>query len=244
MNIVAFTLGIAVLILGTLSYRMSGQRPFGIFTLLFGGAVLYILVEVLRLYSRVAAGVFGNAIPVVALILSGIANGLLGYAVPVLAFQLVNRGISRLRASLHGIVILLLIAIGVLDDLFPATVLPWVDTAALSCLLLYGIGVVVLGFRRIEEPTLRALARSAIIITLAMSVVVVVERWLRARPSAPSFVRDYGFAELGFSLAITILLLVYALKYLFKATLRPRRPYRIVSWRSTAFHRASGRSFR
>jgi DNA-binding CsgD family transcriptional regulator len=63
----------------------------------------------------------------------------------------------------------------------------------------------------------RELARGAIIISLVMSVMVAAERWLRSRPYSPSIVLEYGFAELGYFLAVTILLLVYALKYLFKS---------------------------
>ena len=217
MNIVAFSLGIVVLILGILSFRRSGRLSFRIFTLLFGGAVLYVLVEILRLYSNVAAGVFGNTIPVVAMVLSGMANGLVGYAIPVLAFQLVNLRISPPRASLHGAAILLLIALGVLDDVFPSSFLPMADAAAIFALQLYGMAVVVGSFRRIEEATVKELARGAIIVSLVMSLVVGAERWLRSRSFATPFVRQYGFAELAYFLAITLLLLVYALKYLFKA---------------------------
>jgi hypothetical protein len=152
MDIVAFSLGIVVLALGILSFRRSGRRSFRIFTLLFGGAVLYVLVDLLRMYSRVATGVFGDATPLVVLIFSGIANGLVGYAIPVLAFDLVSRRISPLRAGFHGLGILILIALGVLDDIFPATFLRMLDVAAISCLQLYGMAVVILGFRRIEDP--------------------------------------------------------------------------------------------
>jgi DNA-binding CsgD family transcriptional regulator len=215
-NIVAFSLGIVVLILGTLSFQRSGRAPFRIFTLLFSGAIIYLLQEIIRLYSRATLAVFGDALPQVSMVLSGIANGLVAYAIPVLALQLVNRRMSRAGMIVHGVVIALLLAVGILDDLFPATLLPAANLVALTCLQLYGMAVVAFGFKRIQDPTVRSLACTSIVIALIMVVLISAEHWVGSLPGSPPLLREYGFAELGYYLAAAILLLVYALRYLFK----------------------------
>ena len=215
-NIVAFSLGIVVLILGTLSFQRSGRTPFRIFTLLFGGAIIYLLLETIRLYSRAVLAVLGDALPEVSMVLSGIANGLMAYAIPVLASQLINWRMPRVAMIVHGVVIALLVAVGILDDLFPATLLPAANFVALTCLQVYGMAVVAFGFKRIQDPTVRSLARTSIVIALIMVVLVSAEHMVGSLPGSPPLLREYGFAELGYYMAAAILLLVYALKYLFK----------------------------
>jgi DNA-binding CsgD family transcriptional regulator len=216
-NIVAFSLGIVVLILGTFSFQRSGRTPFRIFTILFGGAIIYLLLEMIRLYSRAVLAVRGDALLEVSMVLSGVANGLVAYAIPVLASQLINWRMPRAGMIVHGVVIALLVAVGFLDDLFPATLLPAANLVALTCLQVYGMAVVAFGFKRIQDPTVRSLARTSIVIALIMVVLITAEHLARSLPGSPPLLREYGFAELGYYLAAAILLLVYALKYLFKS---------------------------
>jgi DNA-binding CsgD family transcriptional regulator len=222
MNIVAFSLGIVVVILGILSYRRSGRLPFQIFALLFTGAILFLLVDTLVLYARAARGVFGGAMPFVAMMLSGAASGLLAYTIPVFAFQLVDRKFTLAGSIVHALVIVAFVALGVLDDLLPSPFLYALQVAAISCLQLYGIYIVVSNFKRIADPTVRSLVRKAIFIALVMIVLTVIERFAKTRPFAPSFIREYGLVELAYCLSAEILLLVYALKYLFKPVTKPK----------------------
>jgi DNA-binding CsgD family transcriptional regulator len=217
MNIVAFSLGFVVLILSSLAFRRSGSSPFRVFTVLFGGSLIYLLLEMIRLYNQAALVIPRGELSGVSLVLSAVANGLVGYAIPLLAYQLVNRRISRAGWTAHALVIALLVTLGILDDLFPATPLPVVGLVALACLQVYGMAVVVFNLRRIQEPTVRSLALTSIIIAMVMLALILAEHLVGSLPGSPPILSQYGFAELGYFLAAAILLLVYALKYLFRS---------------------------
>jgi DNA-binding CsgD family transcriptional regulator len=218
MTITTFSLGIVVLVLGILSYRRSGRRPFFVFTLLSAAAIIYLILDMIRLYSAVAAGFIDGAFPWVAMVLSGAANGLAGFAVPALVFAVVGRQVTRGRAVLHAGIVLVMAALGILDDLVPLTPFLLANTAALASLQVYGAAVVLGGFRRIEGRTLRGLARAFLIIILCGLPFVVTENVSAVFPGAPRFLREFHLAEIAYFLALTVLLIVYALRYLFKAT--------------------------
>lgn len=108
-----------------------------------------------------------------------------------------------------------------MDDIFPWPFLPALEVAAISCLQLYGIFVVLSNFRRIRDGTVRSLVRSAVIVALVMIVLTILERIVKTSPRAPQIIRDYAFTELLYYLSAEILLLVYALKYLFTTIEEP-----------------------
>jgi len=217
-NIVAFSLGIVVLILGTLSFRRSGTAIFRDFTLLAAAGVVYLLLDMIRLYSRAAAGVISGALPYVAMTLSGAANGMAGFAIPALAFQVVAIRISRTRAIIHAAVVVVMVVLGILDDLSSDLAFSFVDTAALACLQGYGAVVLLAGFRRIEHEAVRGLARSFMVVMLCGVPLMLAERVAASLPGTPSFLREYNLAELAYFLGLSVLVIKYALRYLFEAT--------------------------
>jgi hypothetical protein len=153
--IASFSLGIAVLILGILSFMRSGRLPFRQFTVFFCAVLLFNLHDILRLYERAFAGVFGGALPIIGLILSALANALMGYMIPVIVFRIINREISRPRFTFQLIGTLALASVGALDDLFPGSFFPALNIVAIAGIQAYGMSILYMGFSRIENPVVR-----------------------------------------------------------------------------------------
>jgi DNA-binding CsgD family transcriptional regulator len=216
-NVVAFSLGIVVLILGTLAHRRSGHAAFRAFNLLTTAAILYLVLDMVRLYSRAAQGVLGGAEPWVAAVFSGVANGLSAFAIPKLAQVVVNHRPGRARLVLNGAVVVVLVGLGVLDDLLPGAGPTLANSVGLAILQVTGVVVVLAGFRRIEDESVRGLARTFIIIVLCGLVLITAERVADALGKLPAVLADYNLMEVSYFLALAVVVVVYALRYLFQA---------------------------
>lgn len=216
----SFSLGVAVLVLSILSFMRSSQLPFKQFAVFYCAVLLFNLHDIARLYERAFAGIFGSGLPVIALILSSVGNGLMAYLIPVIVFRIVNREISQSRRAVHLVALLALVALGALDDLFPRTVLPALNDAGVVGILVYGMSIVFLNFKRIENPALRSFMRAGLIFNSAMIVLALAQFFLRSLPFDPPVVREYRPIEVAWYLGADALLLVFGLRYLFQPEVR------------------------
>jgi DNA-binding CsgD family transcriptional regulator len=214
--IASFSLGVAVLILSILSFMRSGQLSFRHFAVFFCAVLLFNLRDILRLYERAFAGVFGSALPFIGMILSAVGNGLMGYMIPVIAFRIVNREISQSRFRVHMIGTLALAAFGALDNLFPGSFFPAMNAVALAGIQVYGMTVLFLDFNRIENPVVRSFVHTGLIFNSILIVLALAQLFVRSLPFAPSILKDYGPIEVAWYLGADTLLLVFGLRYLFK----------------------------
>lgn len=218
--IASFSLGVAVLILGILSFLRSGQLPFRQFAVFFGAVLLFNLRDILRLYERAFAGVFGSALPFIGMILSAIGNGLMGYMIPVIAFRIVNREISQSRFTAHIVVALSLAALGALDNLFPGPFFAVLNAVAIAGIQVYGMATLFQGFSRIGNPVVRSFVRTGLIFNSVMMVLALAQFFVRSLPAAPVILRDYGLIEVAWYLGADTLLLVFGLRYLFRTEVK------------------------
>jgi DNA-binding CsgD family transcriptional regulator len=214
--IASFSLGVAVLVLSILSFMRSGQLPFRHFAVFYCAVLLFNLHDIVRLYERAFAGVFGSGLPLIAMILSSVANGLMAYLIPVIAFRIVNREISQSRLAVHIVVTLVLVSLGVLDDLLPGSLFPALNNVCVAGVLVYGMAIVFLNFKRIENPAVRSFLRAGLIFNSAMIVMSLAQLFLRSLSIAPPVVRDYGLIEVAWYLGADALLLLFGLRYLFQ----------------------------
>jgi DNA-binding CsgD family transcriptional regulator len=218
--IASFSLGIAVLILGILSFLRLGQLPFRQFAVFFCAVLLFNLRDILQLYERAFAGVFGSALPFIGMILSAIGNGLMGYMIPVIAFRIVNREISQSRFTAHIATALSLAALGALDNLFPGPFFTVLNAVAIAGIQVYGMATLFQGFSRIENPVVRSFVRTGLIFNSVMMVLALAQFFVRSLPVAPVIVRDYGLIEVAWYLGADTLLLVFGLRYLFRTEVK------------------------
>jgi DNA-binding CsgD family transcriptional regulator len=212
----SFSLGVAVLVLSILSFMRSGQIPFRQFAVFYCSVLLFNLHDIARLYERAFAGVFGAGLPLIAMILSSAANGLMAYLIPIIAFRIVNREISQSRLAVHIVVTLVLVSLGVLDDLLPGALFPALNNVCVAGVLVYGMAIVFLNFKRIQNPAVRSFLRAGLIFNLAMIVMSMAQLFLRSLSIAPPVVRDYGLIEVAWYLGADGLLLLFGLRYLFQ----------------------------
>jgi DNA-binding CsgD family transcriptional regulator len=218
--IASFSLGIAVLILSILSFMRSGRLLFRQFIVFFCAPLLFILHDILRLYEKAFAGVFGGAFPFIGMVLTAAGNGLLGYMLPVIVFRIVNREVTRPRFAVHVIGAAVLVAIGVLDDLFPAPVLPVVNSLALECIQVYAMIILFLNFNRIKNPAVRSFVRVGLVFNSVMIVLALSQLVVKSLPTAPSILREYRLAEVVWYIGADTLLLIYGLRYLFNTEVK------------------------
>lgn len=214
--IASFSLGIAVLVLSILSFMRSGQLLFRQFTVFYCAVLLFNLHDIVRLYERAFVGVFGGGLPFITLILSSVANGIAAYLIPVIAFRIVNREISQSRLAVHIAVVAALVALGALDDVFPRSFLPALNSVGIAGMLAYGMSVVFLNFKRIESTAVRSFMRAGLIFNSAMIVLALAQLFLRSLFIAPPVLRDYGLIEVAWYLGADALLLLFGLRYLFQ----------------------------
>jgi DNA-binding CsgD family transcriptional regulator len=198
----------------------SGQRPFRQFAVFYCAVLLFNLHDIFRLYERAFAGVFGSALPVIGMIVSAAGNGLMGYMIPVIVFRIVNREISQSRFAVHVVVILVLVALGALDDVFPGSFLPALNALAVAGILVYGMSMVFLNFNRIGNPAVRSFMRAGLIFNSAMIVLALAQLFVRSLPIAPPVLRNYGLIEVAWYLGADTLLLLFGLRYLFKTEIK------------------------
>jgi DNA-binding CsgD family transcriptional regulator len=216
-NVVAFSLGIVVLILGALAHRRSARPVFRTFNLLTTAAILYVFLDMVRLYSRAAQGLLGIAEPWVSAVFSGAANGLSAFAIPALAQLVVDLRPRRARAVVNGAAVAVLVALGILDDLLPGAGPTLANTAGLAALQVYGVVIVLARFRRIEDETVRGLARTFVVIVMCGLVLITAERVVGLVAALPAFLAGYNLLETLYFLALAVAVVVYALRYLFQA---------------------------
>jgi DNA-binding CsgD family transcriptional regulator len=218
--IASFSMGIAILILGILSFMRSGRPSFRHFAVFFFAVLLFNLRDILRLYERAFAGVFGEALPFIGMVLSAAGNGLMGYMIPVIAFRIVSREISQLRLRIHIVMPLALSALGVLDSLLPGTVFTPLSALAIAGIQVYGMTIIFLGFNRIENPVVRSFMRAGLVFNSAMIGLALAQLIVRSLPIAPPILRDYGLIEVAWYLGADTLLLLFGLRYLFKTEVK------------------------
>ena len=218
--IASFSLGIAVLILGILSFMRSGQLPFRQFTVFFCAVLLFNLHDILRLYERAFEGVFGGALPFIGMSLSAAGNGLMGYMIPVIVFRIVNQDISLTRFRVHIIATAALVTFGVLDDLLPGAFFPAINAVALAGVQVYGMTILYLNFKSIENSGIRSFVRAGLIFNSVLILLSLAQLCVRSLPFAPSILREYGLIEVAWYLGADTLLLMFGLRYLFKADVK------------------------
>jgi DNA-binding CsgD family transcriptional regulator len=214
--ILCFSLGLVVLVLSILSYQRTGKQPFKMFALLFTAALVFLLVDLLKIYEKVFSGVFGESLRIIAAVFSGSGNFLVGLFVPLVCFGIIAVPISRARSLVHLGIAIVLVASGALAEIFPDAFVDPFDALAIAAVLVYGLYVLYSGFGTIEPPPLRSLVRDALVYIPTMLALMLAQLFTRTLRSTPAIFRDYPVTEVGFYLGIEILLLGYALKHLFK----------------------------
>jgi DNA-binding CsgD family transcriptional regulator len=214
--ILCFSLGLVVLVLSILSHQRTGKAPFKMFALLFTAALVFLLVDMLKIYERVFSGVFGESLKVIAAVFSASGNCLVAVFVPLVSFGIVATSISRLRFLVHLLVAVAITALGALGQMFPFSVFETLDALSIAGILVYGLVVLFRKFSEIEPAPLRSLVRDSLVLVPAMLALMLAQLFTRSLPAAPAIFREYPVTEVGFYLGIEILLLAYALKHLFK----------------------------
>jgi DNA-binding CsgD family transcriptional regulator len=218
--IASFSMGVAILILGILSFLRSGRPSFRHFAFFFCAVLLFNLRDILRLYEKAFAGVFGGALPFIGMVLSSGGNGLMGYMIPVIAFRIVSREISQSRLRIHIVITLALSVLGVLDNLLPGSVFTPLSAVAVAAIQVYGMAVILLGFARIENPVVRSFMRAGLVFNSAMIGLALAQLIVRSLPIVPTILRDYGPIEVAWYLGADTLLLLFGLRYLFKTEVK------------------------
>jgi DNA-binding CsgD family transcriptional regulator len=218
-----FAGGVSLVVISFFSSRRFSLMSFRDFGLLFAAATLVLVVEALKTYERAVAADFGPGLHVTAVVLTLVGNAGMTCYLLTLARQAVGSAPVRqwivLRASLAAL-------IGVLGGLKEAVQLLWSQAGPgmvlwnLNYLALLGIHVfaaVVLlsGFNGIENPWLRSLIRSFLILLGVFAPLAAAQLVVQDIPTSPYILRDYPLEQLVYYLGFVIMALLYLSRYFF-----------------------------
>jgi DNA-binding CsgD family transcriptional regulator len=215
--ILCLSLGVSLIILAFLSYKRFGAATYRHFALLFISATLLLFVEAMELYQSAILHISTFAFVCVSFVLSLCANGVMTHMISLLSHEIAGLRVSRRRAIVHACLTVCLAALGGLKELeHPHDPILWnANYLALFGVNVYGAFVLLRNVGRIEHPLVKSLIRSFLALFAAFVPLGVAQLVVQNFPSAPEIVHDYPVEQILYYLGVVILMLVYAVKYLF-----------------------------
>jgi len=213
---VTFSLGVVVLYLSILAFRRFSSSSFRTLAILLGSGLMLLLVQIIKSYERAIVSDLGGFLHVIYFSFSILGCAMIGWGVPDLAFAVAGRAPTAGRRAAHGISAGVLGALALLRELEPATAWAVVVAAGIVGVQAYGIAVLIPRIAGIANLRVRNLVRSCVLFMAVMLALIIGQIVAASFPGAPPVIRDYPFAEIAYFLGVVVLLLWFALRYLFK----------------------------
>jgi DNA-binding CsgD family transcriptional regulator len=217
--LIAFSLGIGMLILGLLTYEKLQIKAFRDASGVAVAATLLLLVDAIRTGTVALHLEFDPALKVFCLILAILGNGTLAYALPAIAFRVVVVRVGKARWVFHVAVIAVLMALAYWKETSGHGLAAYVNLAGIGGLHVYSAAVVLYHFRRIIEQPVRYLLRALLVLIGILEVLMAVDVVLACFSALPEAWREIPFFQLIYQLSASSVVLFFAIKYMFKPTL-------------------------
>ncbi len=217
--LLALSLGIGMLILGLLTYEKLQIKAFRDASFVAVAATLLLLVDAIR-SSIVALHLeFDPGLRFFCLILAILGNGVLAYAIPAIAFRVVVVRVGTARWIFHAAAIAVLMALAYWKETSGEALAAYLNLAGLGGVHAYAAAAVLFHFRRIVEQPVRYLLRALLVLIGILNVLIAVEVVLGYSSALPEAWRGIPFFQLIYQLSASSLVLIFAIKYMFKPTL-------------------------
>jgi DNA-binding CsgD family transcriptional regulator len=219
--VVAFAMGIAIVVLSMLAYVRFSAIAFRQLAAVTAASLLIMLVNLLKVYDEVVAVDMGQWFRPLYLVFSAGGFALVGYSAPLLAFRVVGRKITPLlNAVAIGLAAVLMLD-GLWKELRPGPASAFVTVAFVVGLLVCILAILGTGFARIANARIKLLVRSSLSLLPPLLLLMLAQASLSLFPSLPPIVQESSLSTLLSLLVMDSLLLVFALRYLFREDAAP-----------------------
>lgn len=215
--LIAFSLGIGLLILALLTYEKLRNKSFRDAGAVLIASTLLLLVDAARTYGRDAAGALDPPLLVFCLIFSILGNALMAFAVPRLAFRLVDLPVSPGIWALHLALVVIAAGVGLLKERLGGALFGTVSSAFIAALYGYAGAVVIARFDRVADPALRSLLRALLILGALLLALVAAQLAVIGTSALPLLPwREAPLAQIVCQIAAASLALLFAVRYMYR----------------------------
>jgi DNA-binding CsgD family transcriptional regulator/predicted membrane protein len=213
--LIAFSLGISLLVLALLTYEKNRNKALRDSAVILVAATLLLVVDALKTYVKVVNSVFDTPLILSSLVFAMIGNGLLAYALPLLAFRLVDLPVSGKRWIFHAVFIGALMGVGFLEQRPGGALFDILDAIAIGAIHVYAAVVVLFNFNRISDLVLRSLLRGFLFLIAGLILLIIVQLALLNRLSLPSIWGEVPYVQLLYQIGVICLTLYFAARYMY-----------------------------
>lgn len=215
-DVLTLCFGVGIIFVALLSWERSGIRWLRDLALVLVGGTVLLMLDILRIYEITARWPPGTTGRIALATLSGAGNLLLTIAIPEFVKGIVPLPPSRFRRVIRPIGTVLIPLMGVLDELVDRVAFHVANDLGLAFLLAVAGVCLAIGYRRIADLETRRLIKGIMWATLATIVAGRGQLVLTGFLGAPLELRRVRVAAVLYYLVLLALVLVYAVRYLFR----------------------------
>jgi DNA-binding CsgD family transcriptional regulator len=220
--ILSFSTGLVATTLGFFAQARFGPKLFKHIVFLFLSILLLLLAQTLKTYQNATLEpVFGNALPVIACVLTAPGNGLLVFMICFIACEVVSLPVSAARRGVHIVLALAATAAGGSQQLFQQRSFGFLNDALIGGIVIYAIVVVARRLENIHHQRLLVLIRRLVIAGSILDALMIFQTIGQQTSFASSPLGSYPLIQILFFLIITGILLASGVQFLFQQEIAP-----------------------
>jgi DNA-binding CsgD family transcriptional regulator len=219
--VVAFAMGIAVVALSVLAYIRFSTPAFRQLAVVASASLLIVMVNLLKVYGQVVGADLASSLRPLYVVLSAAGLGVIGFSAPRLALHVVGRKLTTKSRVAGGAVAVALLAIGLWSELGPGSYATLGAVIGIAAILAAGFVVFRRGLGSVGNARVRSLVRTTVSLLPPLILIMIAQACLFFVPGMPVVIRELPFSALLSLLVTDSVLLVFALRYLFREDAAP-----------------------
>ncbi len=223
-SILSLAMGVAVIVLGLLAYARYSSVSFRDLTVTMGAALVVLVVDMLKEHDLGVPAELAAGPGWLYAALAGAGHGLFAYAVIGLAFRVAGRAFSGAHLPLRLLLTGVLLLAGVWRELVPGAVSAAVAAVLMVGVQAYGLAVMGAGLSRLDSDRVRRLIHLVLQIAPPLLLLVIAQSIAAVFVSGQTVFRDLPFSQVLYLLGLESLLLIFGLRYLFRAEPQAANP--------------------
>jgi len=220
-DLLALSLGVGIIFVALLSWERSGIRWLRDLSLVLVAGTVLLMLDLLRIWEITTGWPPGLSGRIVLATLSGMGNLLLAVAIPVFVEGITPLAPNRIRRVIGITGTVLLALAGVLDELFDVAVFHVLNDLLMASLLVPAAIIMGVGYRRIAEPETRRMVKRMMWLTIANLLLSRGQLVVTGALGIALELRRVRVVQVAYYLGILTVVLVYAVKHLFRPSGTP-----------------------
>lgn len=220
-DLVAFSVGIGIILVALLSWERSGIRWLRDLTFVLAGASIYLMADLFRLYTLSTEWPAGPTGRAVLAVLTGVGNFVLVTSVPLFVRGIVPVPLGRIRRVLGFVGMALLPIAGVLDELVDVSVFHVVNDIGVAALLAVAAVFLAIGYRGISEPETRRMVNRMMWLTIGTIILSRGQLLVTSILGVSLELRRVRVVQVLYYFGLLGVVLAFATRHLFRASSTP-----------------------